>query len=378
MLIDRLRLNHFRNHQASELTTKGARFICLLGDNGAGKTNILEALSLLSPGRGLRRASYDEIGHLSAPDDWSLIADLTLAGGDCVSIVTGRHGSSGERNRLVRFDGEAAKTTDQLLDYVRVLWLTPAMDGLFIGPAGDRRRFLDRLVLAIDPLHGRRVKLFEATMRRRNKLLEAPHWNDSWLNAIEQEFVPLAIAVADARQTLIDQLNAEISGLAHSALAKTFPTAHLALTGPFEAVGSTAATALDLEEDYAALLLAHRARDQAAGRTLIGPHRSDLAVTYSAKDMPASKCSTGEQKALLLGLVLAHARLVLRVCGIAPILLLDEVAAHLDAHRRAALFAVLDELGGQVWMTGTDDRSFEPVLVKSARFAIVSGRIKEI
>lgn len=363
---------------ASELLTDGARFICLLGDNGAGKTNMLEAISLLSPGRGLRRASYDEIGHLSAPDDWSLFADLTRSNGDGLRIATGRHASTGERSRLIRFDGEAAKSADRLLDYVRVLWLTPAMDRLFVGPASDRRRFLDRLVLAIDPQHGRRVTQFEAAMKRRNKLLEAANWDARWLTAIEQELVPLAIAVADARQTLIDQLNGELKAVKKSELATKFPTATLSLEGAFEELSATATTALEIEECYAALLLAQRPKDQAAGRTLIGPHRSNLVVTFSAKEMPAANCSTGEQKALLLGLVLSHARLVLRVSGITPILLLDEVAAHLDASRRAALFAVLEELGAQVWMTGTDAVAFSDLPLTAKRFVLSSGCVEEI
>lgn len=374
-MIERLCLTQFRNHIASEVDTDCAQFVCLLGDNGAGKTNILEAISLLSPGRGLRRATYDEMGHHQAPQDWSLLADIQHHG-ETVRLGTGRLASTGDRSRQLRIDGETARTTDELLDYLRVLWLTPAMDGLFTGPEADRRRFLDRMVLAIDPGHGKRVSRFEAAMKSRNRLLETPGWDAAWLSAVESELVPLAVAISEARRYLLSQLRMDIQSLGQSDDAQSFPTATLELGGVFDQDLAAYDSSLDAEDAYAAKLADHRYKDQAAGRTLIGPHRAELSVVFEAKSMPAAKCSTGEQKALLLGLVLAHAKLVARVSGIKPILLLDEVAAHLDQHRRAALFAVLSDLGGQVWMTGTDAELFAALPENHKRFDIVAGAVQ--
>jgi len=369
--IERLKLDRFRNYAALDLAAD-RRHVVLTGENGAGKTNLMEAISFLSPGRGLRRASYDRVAKENGDGTWAVNATLHGAAGEVV-IGTGlraaKNAAGGvETQRRVQINGAPAKASDDLLDHCRVLWLTPAMDGLFTGPPGDRRRFLDRMVLAIDPAHGRRVSDFERAMRSRNKLLEDRHADPSWLDGIERQMAETGVAVAMARGELVSLLRGMIDGESGGA----FPHADLALEGALEPLIGEGAAA-NVEDEYRALLLRNRARDAAAGRTLEGPHRSDLAVRHGPKDMEAALCSTGEQKALLLGLVLAHARLVGSVSGMAPILLLDEVAAHLDASRRAALFDLIDTIGCQAWMTGTDAHLFESLGERAQHFTVADG-----
>ncbi|WP_321332650.1 DNA replication/repair protein RecF [Breoghania sp.] len=374
--IARLTLTDFRNYASTNLATD-ARLVALTGDNGAGKTNLMEAVSLLTPGRGLRRAAFADIvrkapadPHAPAPDGWSVSA---LLDGDNGETRIGTGFSVDAASRRVRIDGADARSADALSEYLRVLWLVPAMDGLFTGSASDRRRFLDRLVLAVDPGHGRRVADFDKAMRSRNRLLETGG-EAGWLDAVEAQIASLGVAMAFARReavTLLASLIAEHTG------DDAFPEAALSLDGPFEVL-SAATPAADLEDAYIELLARGRPRDRAAGRTLEGPHRTDLAVTHVAKAMPAGLASTGEQKALLIGLVLAHAELTARVSGLTPILLLDEVAAHLDPARRAALFARLDRLGGQVFMTGTDRALFEALPEDAARFAVSDGSVSPL
>ncbi len=381
VLISRLTLTNFRNYASASLATD-ARLVALTGDNGAGKTNLMEAVSLLTPGRGLRRAAFADIvrkcpPHLQgpdtetpAPDGWSVSA---LLDGDTGETRIGTGFSLDTASRRVRIDGAEARSADALSEYLRVLWLVPSMDGLFTGSAGDRRRFLDRLVLAVDPGHGRRVADFDKAMRSRNRLLETGG-EAAWLDAVEAQIASLGVAMAFARReavTLLSSLIAEHAG------DDAFPEAALSLEGPFEAL-SASIPAADLEDAYGELLARGRPRDRAASRTLEGPHRTDLAVTHVAKAMPAGLASTGEQKALLIGLVLAHAELTARVSGLTPILLLDEVAAHLDPSRRAALFARLDMLGGQVFMTGTDRALFEALPHDAARFAVSDGSVSPL
>ncbi len=367
-----LRLGDFRNYAGLRLASDG-RHVVLAGENGAGKTNILEALSLLSPGRGLRRARLDEMARLGSAGAWSVFARLDGPDGE-VAIGTGSEGAGEEETRVrrVRIDGEAARSADDLLDFVRVLWLTPAMDGLFTGPGSERRRFLDRLVLAVDPGHGARVAAFEKAMRGRNRLLEEDRFDLEWLAAIEAQMAELGVAVAAARVETVACLERLIAATRADA---PFPHAELALEGEIEALVAGGGPSAHAEDDYRARLAEGRRRDKAAGRTLAGPHRADLAVRHGPKDMPAGLSSTGEQKALLLGLVLAHARLVGETSGRAPLLLLDEVAAHLDPRRRGELFDVVEALGAQCWMTGTDASAFAALGARSEVFEVTAGQV---
>lgn len=361
-----LRLTDFRSHARLEIEP-GDRSAVILGDNGTGKTNVLEALSLLSPGRGLRRSTLAEMARRDGPGGFAIVAEVDGAVGP-VRIGTGT--AAGETGRAVRVDGEPQKSTDVLSDHLRVLWLTPAMDGLFTGPAGERRRFLDRMVLAIDPAHGRRVAAFEQALTGRNRLLEDFRAEPAWLDAAEAQIAALAVAVAAARREAAGAM-VRIAGELGAA-APAFPAARIRLAGDLEeALGREPAG--DVEDAYRADLAAARSRDRAAGRTLAGPHRSDLEVFHAAKDMPAALSSTGEQKALLLNLMLSQARMVAERAGMRPILLLDEVVAHLDAGRREALFALLDEAGGQCFMTGTDRAPFEAAGPRAARIVLDGG-----
>lgn len=367
-----LRLGDFRNYAGLRLASDG-RHVVLAGENGAGKTNILEALSLLSPGRGLRRARLDEMSRLGSAGAWSVFARLDGPDGE-VAIGTGSEGAGEEETRVrrVRIDGEAARSADDLLDFVRVLWLTPAMDGLFTGPGSERRRFLDRLVLAVDPGHGARVAAFEKAMRGRNRLLEEDRFDLEWLAAIEAQMAELGVAVSAARVETVACLERLIAATRADA---PFPHAELALEGEIEALVAGGGPSAHAEDDYRARLAEGRRRDKAAGRTLAGPHRADLAVRHGPKDMPAGLSSTGEQKALLLGLVLAHARLVGETSGRAPLLLLDEVAAHLDPRRRGELFDVVEALGAQCWMTGTDASAFAALGARAEVFEVTAGQV---
>jgi DNA replication and repair protein RecF len=348
--IVRLTLTDFRSYREASVEP-GPGFVVLTGDNGAGKTNILEAVSLLAPGRGLRGAALGEMARSDGPGGYGIAARLA---GE-TDLATGTLATAPER-RQVRINGAPA-SVNALAEWLSVLWLTPAMDRLFAGSAGDRRRFLDRLVLALEPGHASHAARYEAAMRARNKLLAEPDSADpAWLAALEAGMAEHGAALAEARARTVAALAEAIA----AAPATDFPRAAIALEG-WAGV------------DLAVALRANRGRDAAAGRAVEGPHRHDLAVTHLAKAQPASRASTGEQKALLLGLVLAHAELVATRLGTPPILLLDEVAAHLDPARRAALFARL-EGRGQVWMTGTEPALFDTVGT-AARFHVEASRI---
>jgi len=362
-----LSLTNFRNYAQVSLALDG-RLIAFVGENGAGKTNLLEAVSLLTAGRGLRRAPLDEIGLKGCAAPWSVAARVA---GVADETRLGVGHTPGEPGRRIRIDGADARTSDQLLDYLRVLWLLPSMDGLFTGPAGDRRRFLDRLVLAVDPGHGRRVADLEKALRARNRLLDQGG-GPAYLDAVEAQLAPLAVAVSLARRETVALLVERIARQA--GLGLPFPRADVALAGTFEDEAA-ALPACDLEDRYLAALAAGRGRDRAAGRTLEGPHRSDLAVRHVAKDMPAALASTGEQKALLIGLVLAHAEVTAATAGMTPVLLLDEVAAHLDPGRRRALFTRLADLGLQVLMTGTDPQLFVDLPAESRLMTVANGAV---
>jgi DNA replication and repair protein RecF len=368
--LSRLKLTDFRNYASASLALDG-RHVVLTGDNGAGKTNLMEAVSFLSPGRGLRRAAYGDITRVGAVGGFSIFAELEGMEGD-VEIGTGIDASDEAMARRLRINGTTAKTVDELTDHLRVLWLTPAMDGLFTGGSSDRRRFLDRLVLSLDPEHGKRASDFERAMRSRNKLLDEGRFDPSWLSGIEEQMASLGIAMALARQEMLGLLTRLIQ---ESRETSPFPSASLLLSGFMD--GQFSRPAVDLEDEYAATLAGNRYRDAGAGRTLEGPHRADLIVHHREKQMEAARCSTGEQKALLVGLVLAHARLVGNLTGHAPVLLLDEIAAHLDEGRRAALFNLIDGLGGQAFMTGTDHQMFAALAERAQFFTVADGRVFE-
>jgi DNA replication and repair protein RecF len=363
--VSRLRLSAFRNYQSAALDLDG-RHLVLTGSNGAGKTNLLEAVSLLSPGRGLRRAAFDTLGNQASDLPWAVAATIETPDGP-IDIGTGAAEDGGRR---VRINGANARTIEEMSDYLRLLWLTPSMDGLFTGPAADRRRFLDRLVTTLIPSHSAAVADFEKAMRQRNRLLEE-NADPRWLSALESEMAAHAAALHFARADSIAHLQAKI---AESLEDEAFPAAHLALTPLFEDHHEPASSPA-LEAELKSLWESSRNSDRAAGRTISGPHRVDFDVLYAQKHMPAALGSTGEQKALLVGLILAHARLVKARTAIAPFLLLDEIAAHLDPDRRAALFAALDALDTQCLMTGTDPMLFDALGSRAQRITVRDGRL---
>ncbi|HVV39486.1 MAG TPA: DNA replication/repair protein RecF [Nitrobacter sp.] len=370
--IHRLSLTHFRNYRAAALETRG-EMVVLVGPNGAGKTNCIEAISFLSPGRGLRRATLDDVADVQGDGSWAVSAEVEGALG-LATLGTGIAAPNGETTptgRRCRIDREPVGSATAFGDHLRMVWLTPAMDGLFTGAASERRRFFDRLVLAIDRDHSSRVSALERSLRSRNRLLEVRNYDDHWCDAVEHETAELAIAVAASRAQTLTRLAAAIEA---RGAASPFPMARIALDGWMEnALVSESATTV--EDRYRDILRDSRARDAAAGRTLDGPHLTDLAVIYAPKNMPAKDASTGEQKALLIGLVLAHANLVAEMTGITPLLLLDEVVAHLDPQRRVALFGELSKLGAQVWMTGADPAAFAGIGASGEIFDVEAGRI---
>jgi DNA replication and repair protein RecF len=331
----------------------------------------MEAVSFLSPGRGLRRAPYADVTRVGAASGFSIFTRIDGMEGE-VEIGTGVDTTDEAATRRLRINGTTAKTADELTDHLRVLWLTPAMDGLFTGGSSDRRRFLDRLVLSLDPAHGRRATDFERAMRSRNKLLSEGRFDPSWLSGIEEQMASLGIAMALARQEMLGLLSRLIE---ESGGETPFPSASLKLSGFLD--GQFERVAVDLEDQYAEMLKEGRYRDAGAGRTLDGPHRADLQVRHVQKEIEAERCSTGEQKALLVGLVLAHARLVGNLTGHAPVLLLDEIAAHLDEGRRAALFDLVDRLGGQAFMTGTDQTMFSALGDRAQFLTVADGGVSE-
>jgi DNA replication and repair protein RecF len=369
--IHRLTLTHFRNYRAASLTPRGD-MVVLVGPNGAGKTNCLEAISFLSPGRGLRRATLEDVADNQGDGSWAVSAEVEGALG-LSTLGTGIDAPRGDvtGSRRCRIDREPVASATAFGDHLRIVWLTPAMDGLFTGAASERRRFFDRLVLAIDAEHSSRVSALERSLRSRNRLLEVRNYDVHWCDAIERETAELAVAVAATRGQTAVRLAAMLRSRGQ---ASAFPSAEIALDGWMEnALLSEPATSV--EDRYRAILKENRVRDAAAGRTLDGPHLTDLQVVYAPKNMPARDASTGEQKALLIGLVLAHGTLVAEMTGVVPLLLLDEVVAHLDPTRRKALFEELARLGAQVWMTGADPASFGDIGPSGEIFDVENGRI---
>ena len=360
--IRRLTLTNFRNYHAAAFQTD-ARVIVLYGPNGAGKTNLIEAISFLAPGRGLRRATLEEVAFHEGDGSWAVAAEVEGALG-LATLGTGverkpEDGAVG--NRACRIDREPVASASAFAEHLRVIWLVPAMDLLFVGPPSERRRFLDRLAAAVDPEHAGRVNALDRALRSRNRLLEEARPDPHWLDAVEHETAEIAVAVAGMRAETVRRLAAMLA----SRRASAFPIAEITLDGWMEKL-IPAHPAIEVEERYRALLRDNRARDAAAGRTLDGPHLTDLSVVYTQKGISAGEASTGEQKALLIGLVLAHANLIAEMTGSAPVLLLDEVVAHLDPGRRAALHTELAQIGAQVWMTGADPVLFSEVDNKDA------------
>lgn len=369
-----LALHDFRSYPSAALALDG-RPVALVGQNGAGKTNVLEALSMLAPGRGVRGAALDDLPREGGTGGWAVSAELGQGGG-ATRLGVGAIASAPKR-RIVRIDGAAASGPAALAEYIRFVWLTPAQDRLFLDGAGERRRFLDRMACSRDAAHAQAHGAFEIAMRQRQKLLDDGSRDDVWLSALEWKMAETGVVIAAARRETAGAIAA-----ADIAAEWGFPGADLALAGDLETELEREPAAA-VEESYAARLKRQRPIDAAAGRALLGPHRSDLKVTHREKRREARQCSTGEQKALLIGLVLANARALQIESGFrgrprAPLILLfDEIAAHLDDGRRAALFDILDALRFQVFMTGTDADLFAAWRDRAQAFRVVDGAFFE-
>ncbi len=354
-----LQLHAFRNYRDTALSDMDAGFVVLTGANGAGKTNVLEAVSLLTPGRGLRGARMGDLRNRAAPDgvQWSVASVVDTPVGE-VKIGTGLKPSTPDQKterRIVRVNGVDLKAQADLSEYLSCVWLTPQMDGLFLGPASDRRRFFDRLVFAFDPTHAGRVTRYESVLTQRARLLKGQAENGVaadpvWLSSLEATMAETGVAIAAARLQTLQSLSAHLGTILSTS---GFPASSLVLAGGIEEA-LNGAPALQVEDMVRERLSRARSVDAQYGGASVGPHRTDLQVSYAGRDMPAAHCSTGEQKALLTGIVLAHAVRTRDVRDAAPILLLDEIAAHFDDRRRASLFGILGDLGAQVFITGTD------------------------
>ncbi|HYQ05520.1 MAG TPA: DNA replication/repair protein RecF [Xanthobacteraceae bacterium] len=370
-LVRRLNLHNFRNYHTASLEADAAT-MALVGPNGAGKTNLIEAISFLAPGRGLRRATLNEVAFNEGDGSWAVAAEIEGALG-LATLGTGIEPpieDDATPQRQYRIDRESVPSAAAFADHLRVIWLVPAMDSLFTGAPSERRRFLDRLTLAVDAEHAGRVNALERSLRSRNRLLEDARVDTHWLEAVEHETAELAVAVAGLRIETVRRLEAVLDKRKRS----PFPPVEIAIDGWLEQL-IPMHPASEVEERYRAVLRDNRSRDAAAGRTLDGPHLGDLKVVYAAKGIPAADASTGEQKALLIGLVLAHARLLSEMTGAAPVLLLDEVLAHLDPARRLALHHELAELGAQTWMTGADSALFREIESPATVIEVKSGTL---
>lgn len=376
--IRRLTLTDFRSYRAAQIEIAADGPVVLTGPNGAGKTNLIESISFLTPGRGLRRAALDEVAFAEgegAPGNgsWAVSAEIEGMLG-LATLGTGIEAPRTEAatSRKCRIDREPVASAAAFADHLRVIWMVPAMDALFNGPASERRRFIDRLATAVDPNHAGRVAALERALRSRNRLLEQGGGDTHWLDAVEHETAELAVAVAAGRMETIGRLQAALAAVRDEPSA--FPPAAIAVDGWMENMVADHA-AVEIEDRYRAVLRESRARDAAAGRTLDGPHRSDLLVTHVLKNIPAADASTGEQKAMLIRLMLAHAALIADMTGHAPVLLLDEVVAHLDPGRRAALYDALTALGAQVFLTGADPVAFADIAARATVFDVTPGTI---
>ena len=376
VFVSSLTLTEFRSYRRTKIQTSGTRpLVVLSGPNGAGKTNVLEALSYLAPGRGLRRAPLIEVTNQQASGPWAVAAALELDG-ETVKVGTGLEGTSADAisRRLVRIDGEAATSTNVLGERWAVTWLTPQMDRLLSEAPSGRRRFLDRMVIGLYPDHSRQVGAYERVMRERNRLFadQGTGADTAWLSALEARMAEHAVAVAVARLDFAGQLAGQLEVTDEG----PFPRAELAIDGWLEGLIADGAVAVDAEAAYRDKLSGLRALDAARTRASEGVHKTDLVVTHSQKGMRGDLCSTGEQKALLIALVLANARLQAAQKGRAPLMLMDEVAAHLDAERRSALFEALGSLGSQCWLTGTDRSLFDGLEGRAEFFDVRDGQVQ--
>ncbi|MEM6411338.1 MAG: DNA replication/repair protein RecF [Pseudomonadota bacterium] len=362
--LTRLRLTNYRNYETLDLKLDG-RHVCLFGANGAGKTNLLEAVSQLGPGRSLRSAALPDIARQGESTHWTVSAELE----NDQRIGVALEPSSGASKRTIRLDGAPATASD-LADLMRIVWLVPAMDSVFRAGASERRRFFDRQVMAHRPAHGRAAAAYEKAMRDRNALLEQGRIDPAWADAIEARMAEHGAEIMINRAEVLARLQEGVDGRPDG----HFPKADLALEGDETMVATADAMPGELADSLGAALRDGRWRDKSAGRTLVGPHRADLAVIHRPTGAPAGQASTGQQKALLIGLILASARaLSERADGPKPLILLDEAAAHLDADRRAALFDELSDLGGQAWLTGTEAFLFESFGDRAVRVEVNDG-----
>jgi len=376
LAVNRVTLSDFRCYASLRLDLETG-IVVLTGANGAGKTNLLEALSLLSAGRGLRGARLAKISRrresgteeADAPArEWAVAAEFTTPHG-ALSVGVGWAEADGER-RTVHIDGQTARSQTALAEHISMVWLTPAMDRLFVEAPAGRRRFLDRLVFAFDPAHAGRLQAYDKARRERSRLLRETRANDTWLGALERNMAEHAVAIAAARLDLVDRLKRALDED-----TGPFPHPEIAVHGVIES-SLEARPALDIEENYRTALAQARAQDRDSG-SCEGVHRSDLFARLSAVGPRAEQASTGEQKAILISLVLAHGRLLTNLKGRVPVLLLDEIAAHLDASRRAALFEAIRGLGAQAWLTGTDDSLFAPLSGSAQFHAVANGQITQ-
>lgn len=375
LFVEQLTLTDFRNFASTRLSLD-SRPVVLVGDNGAGKTSLLEAVSLLGPGQGLRSRPYKELARHQGRGGWA-IAGKVASDGESVALGTG-FGLAGDEDRAARSVRIAGKdsSTNALANHVKLVWLIPAMDGLFTGPAAERRRFLDRLMLAVDPKMRTPRARFERAMRQRNRLFQLREGSPSLFAGLEEQMAETGTAIAAARLDAVSRLASLIEASKESLMQGLFPHASLALSGTLEA-DLMDGSAVEVEDSYRERLAAARERDRAAQRTLEGPHRSDLVVSHGPSNRLAEVCSSGEQKALLLGLILSQAALIAELDGAAPLILLDEVAAHLDATRREALFSEIFRLGAQAWMTGTEASVFSSMLPEAQIFTVNCGTITD-
>ena len=366
-----LSLNNFRNYSYARLEVFPTPVV-LTGSNGAGKTSILEAISLLTPGRGIRRAKLSELDSLNDPSQpWAVAATIEGIKGH-TRIGTGRdtHADDGVDKRLIKIDGKIIRGQAELAQHMAMIWLTPQMEQLFQDGTSAARKFLDRLVYGFDPEHASRINEYEFAMRERNKLLQNDRVDNIWLDALEQTMAETGAAIATARITTVEHIN---NAIRCSTLS--FPKADIAITGIVEDQLQNGLSAIAVEEAFKAHLRDARGLDRASGRTQNGTHRSEMLVKHVIKQIPAHACSTGEQKALLLSIVLAQARAGMQWHGVVPVLLLDEVVAHLDERRRLELFEEICEIGAQTWMTGTDDALFAGISGKAQFFQVENGSV---